>query len=440
MKTHYKVEGTPNSPVLVFSNSLGTDLRMWDGVVTPLLPYFRIIRYDTRGLGQSEVTPSPYTVDELGRDVLELLNNLGIEKVHFCGLSMGGQIGQWLGIHHSHRLNKLILCNTAAQIGSAEGWNSRIELIRQEGMEAIWEGTRKVWFRDAFVQNNPDTINDLREMFLHNDVLGYSNCCAAVRDADFRAELHRIQVDTLVLAGDEDPATTVQDAEFLAEQIPQAGLKVLPARHIPAIEQPEAFAAAMIEFIVGTSTFERGMHVRRTVLGNAHVDRATERTNAFTADFQAFISHYAWGEIWTRPGMSKHNRSLITLAMMIALNRKAEFKMHVKAALNNGVSVEEIKEVILQSGIYCGLPAANEAYHSAQEVLLENEGYRSCNAMIKIIQDPGRDHWSRAGRHVPGPLAQKIWDRLRDPGAKKQGLRRRKGKGRLTWNKIRRIS
>ena len=371
MRTHYKIEGTPNSPVLVFSNSLGTDMRMWDAVVPLLLPYFRIVRYDTRGLGQSTVTSESYSVAQLGQDVIDLFDELGLEKVHFCGLSMGGQIGQWLGIHHSDRLNKLILCNTAAQIGTAKAWNDRIDLIKKEGMQAIWGGTQKVWFREDFIQNHPDQIADLERMFLSNAVLGYANCCTAVRDADFRNDLQKIEVETLIIAGEEDPATTVADAQFMVEKIPNAGLAVLPARHIPSIEQPEVFAKALIDFLVGKTTFEKGMHVRRTVLGDAHVNRANQNKNEFTTDFQNFISHYAWGEIWTRPGLSKHNRSLITLAMMIALNRRAEFKMHVKAALHNGVTIEEIKEVILQSGIYCGLPAANEAFHSAQEVFNE---------------------------------------------------------------------
>ena len=373
MKTNYKIEGTPNSPVLVFSNSLGTDMRMWDAVVPLLLPYFRIIRYDTRGHGQSEVTSNPYTVAQLGQDVIDLLDDLNLEKVHFCGLSMGGQIGQWLGIHHSSRLNKLILCNTAAQIGAAKAWNDRIELIKQNGMQAVWERTQKVWFTDAYIKDNTLKINELASMFLGNDTLGYTNCCAAVRDADFRTLLGKIEVPTLVIAGDEDPATTVEDAKFLVNNIRGAGLDVLSARHIPAVEQAELFAESLINFLVGQSTFDRGMFVRRTVLGNAHVDRANQNINEFNKDFQAFISHYAWGEIWTRPGLSKHNRSLITLAMMIALNRKAEFKMHVKAALHNGLSTNEIKELILQSGIYCGLPAANEAYHSAVEVFKEND-------------------------------------------------------------------
>ncbi len=368
MYTNYRIDGTPNSLVLVFSNSLGTDMRMWDAVVPLLLPYFRIVRYDTRGLGKSEVTPSPYTVAQLGRDVIDLLDQLDLDKVYFCGLSMGGQIGQWLGIHHPQRLHKLVLCNTAAKIGTPKVWNDRIELIQREGLTAIWEGTQKVWFRETYIQDHPAQLSDLQKMFITNSVLGYSHCCAAVRDADFREKLREIIIPTLVVTGEEDPATTVADAKYMVGEIPDAALQVLPARHIPSIEQPQAFAQTLVDFLVGTTTFEKGMHVRRTVLGDAHVDRANKNKNPFTADFQAFISHYAWGEIWTRPGLNKHNRSLITLAMMIALNRREEFKMHVKAALHNGVTLDEIKEVILQSGIYCGLPAANDAYHSAMEV------------------------------------------------------------------------
>lgn len=372
MRTHYQLEGTPNSPVLVFSNSLGTDLTMWDAVVPLLLPYFHILRYDTRGAGKSEVTNDPYTIAQLGQDVITLIDELGFDKVHFCGLSMGGQIGQWLAIHHGHRLNKLVLCNTAAHIGTEEKWNQRIGLIQGEGMQAIWKQTPKTWLRDEFVAQNTIFMRGLESMFLQNNVTGYSNCCAAVRDADFRSDLEKIQADTLIITGDEDPATTVADAEFMAGRIPNAQVSILPARHIPSLEQPELMAEALVKFLVGTTTFDRGMHVRRTVLGDAHVDRASKNINDFNGDFQSFISHYAWGEIWTRPGLPKHNRSLITLAMMIALNRGAEFKMHVKAALHNGVTVAEIKEVILQAGVYCGLPAANEAYHLAQTVFKEN--------------------------------------------------------------------
>jgi 3-oxoadipate enol-lactonase/4-carboxymuconolactone decarboxylase len=371
MKTNYKIQGTPNSPVLLFSNSLGADLSMWDDLVPHLLPYFRVLQYDTRGQGQSELTEGPYDVEMLGQDVIDLLDTLKIEKVYFCGLSMGGLIGQYLGIHHPERLHKLILSNTDSKIGTQQGWNDRIKTINEYGMQAIVDGTMDKWFTKAYHITNPYRIAEMKEIFLANRTAGYTACCAVVRDADFRANIKRISLETLIITGDEDEVTNVAQAEAMQKEIPNAKLKVFPARHLPSTELPAYFAQTLIDFIVGEDVFDRGMHLRRTVLGTAHVDRANGNKNEFNTDFQEFISQYAWGEIWTRPGLSKHTRSLITLSMLIPLNKKTEFKMHVKAAFNNGVKVEEIKELILQSGIYCGLPAANDAMHSAEEVFEE---------------------------------------------------------------------
>lgn len=372
MKTNYKLQGTPNSPVLVFSNSLGSEMLMWDELITYLLPFFRILQYDTRGHGGSEATSEPYTIELLGKDVIALLDSLNIPKAHFCGLSMGGLIGQWLGIHYPERIEKLILANTGAKIGNDERWNTRIQTIRDKGMISIVDETMERWFTDGFRNTSPQRVRETREMFLRSNTVGYTNCCMAIRDADFRSELSAIKAPTLVITGNEDAVTDITHAEYLTNGIPNATLKVLLARHLSSTELPEVFAQTLIDFVVGDTTFSRGMHVRRTVLGHEHVDKANAKINDFTGDFQEFITHYAWGEIWTRPGLSKPNRSLITLGMLIALNRPNEFKMHVKAALNNGVAVNEIKEVIMQSALYCGLPAANDALHLAESVFIEN--------------------------------------------------------------------
>jgi len=329
------------------------------------------LQYDTRGQGQSELTEGPYDVEMLGQDVIDLLDTLKIEKVYFCGLSMGGLIGQYLGIHHPERLHKLTLSNTDSKIGTQQGWNDRIKTINEYGMQAIVDGTMDKWFTKAYHITNPYRIAEMKEIFLANRTAGYTACCAVVRDADFRANIKRISLETLIITGDEDEVTNVAQAEAMQKEIPNAKLKVFHARHLPSTELPAYYAQTLIDFIVGEDVFDRGMHLRRTVLGTAHVDRANGNKNEFNTDFQEFISQYAWGEIWTRPGLSKHTRSLITLSMLIPLNKKAEFKMHVKAAFNNGVKVEEIKELILQSGIYCGLPAANDAMHSAEEVFEE---------------------------------------------------------------------
>ncbi|WP_337043122.1 bifunctional 3-oxoadipate enol-lactonase/4-carboxymuconolactone decarboxylase PcaDC [Emticicia sp. 17c] len=371
MKTHYKLQGTPNSPVLIFSNSLGSEMMMWDELVPHLLPYFRILQYDTRGHGGSETTPGPYSIEKLGKDVIELMNDLDIETAYYCGLSMGGLIGQWLGLNHPNRFKKLVLSNTGAKIGNDERWNTRIETINKQGMQAIANETMERWFTEDFRRHKPQRVADTKAMFLRCNTAGYTSCCAAIRDADFREKVQNISVETLIITGDEDPVTNVEQAEFLANKIPFAHLKVLHARHLTSTELPKEYAHTLIDFLVGDTTYAKGMHVRRTVLGNAYVDKANEKINAFNTDFQSFITNYAWGEIWTRPNLSKHSRSLITIAMLIALDKKAELKLHLKAALNNGVTVSEIKEVILQAGVYCGVPAANEAFASAQELFKE---------------------------------------------------------------------
>ena len=371
MKTNYKLSGTPNSPVIVLSNSLGACYSMWDDLVPLLLPYFRVLQYDTRGHGESDKPDGPYTIDALGRDVIDLMDQLEIDKAYYCGLSMGGLIGQWLGIHHGERFYKIALSNTAAKIGERQGWLDRVRLIRAQGMQAISDATMGKWFSSGFKEENPKKYQNFREMFLAADVQGYRGCCHAVAGADFSKDISRIDVPVLVIAGDEDPVTTVMQAQFLVERIPDAQLLVINGRHLLSAERPQLYAEGLIDFFIGSSRYERGMHVRRCVLGEEHVEKSLRGATSFNEDFQDLVADVPWGQIWSRPGLDKHQRSLITLSMMIALNREQEFKMHVKAALNNGVSTDELKELILQASIYCGFPAALDAFRNAEATVRE---------------------------------------------------------------------
>lgn len=370
---HYQLDGMPGKPVLVFSNSLGSDLSMWDWVLPTLRPHFRILRYDTRGHGQSAVSAGPYTIEQLGMDVIGLLDTLQIDKAYFCGLSLGGLTGQWLGIHQADRFHKLVVCNTAARIGSIDGWNERIESVGQTGVAAMAPTILSRWLTNAYRQANPDVEQTLLTMISRSPSEGYAACCAALRDADLRDQIHKIAIPTLVITGQYDPVTTVADGQFIGQEVSNALLVQLRASHLSAIEAADAFVDALLRFLspVETDILEAGVVMRRAVLGNTHVDRAMANATDFNADFQQFITRYAWGDIWTRPGLPRHSRSLITLAMLIALNREAEFMMHVRAAFNNGVTIDEIKEVIMHSALYCGLPAANAAFHAAQRVVNE---------------------------------------------------------------------
>ncbi|MFN8354199.1 MAG: 3-oxoadipate enol-lactonase [Spirosomataceae bacterium] len=247
--THYQLEGSADAPVLMFSNSLGSDLSMWDPQLQMLTEHFRVLRYDTRGHGQSEVSRGPYTIDQVGQDVVALLDALGIQKINFCGLSMGGLIGQWLGINHPGRLHKLVLSNTGAKIGQADKWNQRIATISAHGMASIVDETIERWFTTPFIAASPSAIAHVRAMFLANQVEGYTACCAVVRDADFRNQLEQISVPTLVIAGTHDPATTVADGEFLATHIPNAVLSVVPAAHLSNIEMGDLYSAKLLAFL-----------------------------------------------------------------------------------------------------------------------------------------------------------------------------------------------
>jgi 3-oxoadipate enol-lactonase / 4-carboxymuconolactone decarboxylase len=371
---HFKLEGKRNAPTIVFSNSLGTDLTLWDGQMADLSKNFQILRYDTRGHGKSGVPEGFYTIEQCANDVLELLDSLNLERVYFVGLSMGGMIGQYLALNAPERLHKLVLSNTAAKIGTPAFWNPRIQLVLDKSVGFIADAVMQRWLTAPFLTQQVEKVAHFKNILVKTSSTGYAACCAAVRDFDVRDELSKIQTPTLVISGTEDVATTVEDGLFLKNYLKNAQLLTVPTAHFGNIEAENVFNQAIIDFfknndLTQAETHAQGMTVRCAVLGDAHVNRANSKINAFNADFQHFITRYAWGEIWTRTQLPRHDRSLITLAMMIALNREDEFKMHVKAAINNGVTVDEIKEVILQSGIYCGLPAANGAYHAAEAVL-----------------------------------------------------------------------
>jgi 3-oxoadipate enol-lactonase len=249
LRIHYAVEGRSEAAVLVLSNSLGANYSMWDPQVAEFLKSLRVVRNDTRGHGQSSVTPGPYSIEQLGKDVLGLADALGLNRFHFCGLSMGGMIGMWLAANAPERVNKLVLCNTAAKIGTAEGWNARIEAIRKDGMKAVAAAVVERWFTPAFRGKTPATVANTQKMLEETNPEGYAACCAAVRDFDFRQQLGEIRKATLVIAGKHDPATPPADGRFLAENIAGARYAELDAAHLSNMEDAERFTKEVSVFL-----------------------------------------------------------------------------------------------------------------------------------------------------------------------------------------------
>jgi 3-oxoadipate enol-lactonase/4-carboxymuconolactone decarboxylase len=372
LTTHVQIEGPPGAPALVLLHSLGTSLHVWDAQAASLSASFRVIRTDLRGHGLTSVTPGPYSIPGLARDVLDVLDALGVDRFLLGGLSIGGMIAQSIAAQAPQRVRALVLCDTAMAIPPAELWRQRAATVRAEGMASIAEAVLARWVTPGF--RDAPAAHGLRAMLLRTDPQGYAGAAEAIAAADLTADTAALRLPTLVLVGDQDAATPLASAQAMATAIPGAQLVVLKdAAHIPTVEQPAAVTAAIGDFLAPPTEdfYAAGMAVRRQVLGEAHVARASAAMTELDRDFQSFITRTAWGGVWTRPHFDRRTRSILTLTMMAALGHHEEFKLHVRASRNTGCTPEDIAELLIQVAAYAGIPAANSAVRIAKETLKE---------------------------------------------------------------------
>jgi 3-oxoadipate enol-lactonase len=249
VRLHYRVDGNAADPPLLMSNSLGATLEMWEPQMAALAPRFRVVRYDTRGHGGSEVPRGPYTIDDLGNDALGLLDALGIARAHFCGLSMGGAIGLWLAVNAPERIGRLVVANTGAKIANADSWNDRIEAVRRGGTASIASAVLARWFPRPLMEQPTPIVARMRATFDALSSEGYAACCAAVRDCDLRRAVHRIHAPTLVITGSQDLSTPPADGRFIADEIRGARYVELPATHLSNVHAAPAFTQALLQFL-----------------------------------------------------------------------------------------------------------------------------------------------------------------------------------------------
>ena len=408
------VEGRDGGPTLMLSNSLGCTLQMWEPQMKALTQVFRVIRYDRRGHGKSSVAPAPYTMERFGRDVLAILDDLNIEKVHWCGLSMGGMVGQWLGANAPERFGKLILANTSCYYAEPTKWLERIDAVKKGGIAAVADGVIAGWLTQDFREREPDITARMKAMLLATPVEGYLACCEALSTLDQRALLPEDQEPD---AGDRRPprpgnpdlcgrADPLEHSRRehdhhrrrphfqcrAAARVHRRGGGILDATLATTViarseatkQSRNASADTFLDCFATLAMTERrkqmddqkrrdaGMNVRRKVLGNAWVDKSIANRNAFNTDFQDMITRYAWGEIWTRPHFDERTRRVLVIGTMVALGQWDEFRLHVRAALaEGGFTPDDIKEILLQQAIYCGVPAANHAVKEASAIVQE---------------------------------------------------------------------
>ncbi|MBC2900432.1 3-oxoadipate enol-lactonase [Streptomyces cupreus] len=366
---NHRTEGPASAPPLLLGPSLGTSYALWDAVAPELSIGHRVVRWDLPGHGGSaaELIGPGATVGDLAELVLRLADSLGIERFAYAGVSLGGAVGLHLAVHHPERVSSLAVICSSAHFNGAKPWEERAALVRAKGLAELAGTADSRWFTPGFTV--PRLVQDHRDA----DPEAYAACCDALAAFDLRDRLAEISAPTLLIAGREDPATPPVHLREIADAVPGAALVELPgASHLAPAQCPEAVLTALRAHLDGGAP--RGMEVRREVLGDAHVDRAQERQTPFTARFQDFISRYAWGEIWTDPTLSRRERSMITLTALVAHGHYDELAMHVRAARRNGLTPQEIGAVLLQTAVYCGVPAANSAFATAQRVLAEEEG------------------------------------------------------------------
>ncbi|CAN5249682.1 3-oxoadipate enol-lactonase [soil metagenome] len=400
---HPVASGAPDAELLVLGPSLGTTTSLWQPLLAELSQEFRVLRFDLPGHGASPRPTGAFTMAELAESVLALVDSVGGGAFHYAGVSMGGAVGLQLALDHPQRLRSLSVLCSGPKIGTAEGWDARAGQVRASGTASLIASSAERWFAAGSLERSPGlTARALNEL-LDIDDESYALSCAALGLFDVRDRLGELTAPSLCVAGEFDLATPPELVEGLAEAIDARYVLIGSAGHLPTLEHPHTVAAVILEHLQGigpwsggsaaagsellgdtempgirsvsgagsptaAQTYEAGMVIRRAVLGDAHVDAANARITPETADFQDFITRYAWGEIWSRPGLDRRTRSFLTLACLVTGGHDGELRMHVRAALTNGLTRAEIAEALLHSAIYAGVPAANSALAAAREV------------------------------------------------------------------------
>ncbi|MEV7887822.1 bifunctional 3-oxoadipate enol-lactonase/4-carboxymuconolactone decarboxylase PcaDC [Streptomyces sp. NPDC002817] len=415
----YRLDGPDDAPVLILGPSLGTTWHMWDRQVPELAKQWRIFRFDLPGHGGAPAHPAG-SVGDLTARLLATLDRLSIQRFGYAGCALGGAVGLELALRHPERVASLALIAASPRFGTPDEFRQRGVIVRTNGLDPIARTSPDRWFTGGFAAAQPAITDWAVQMVRTTDPGCYIAACEALAAFDIRADLAHVGVPTLVLVGSDDQVTGPAEARTLVAGIPDARLAVVPgASHLVPVEQPAAVTDLLVRhfstawqpgfdstgqtaipaaplkpvlaappqvspiaeiapavpapFVGGgrPDPYDAGIKVRREVLGDAHVDRALAQADEFSGDFQEFVTRYAWGEIWDRPGLDRRSRSCVTLTALVAGGHLEELGFHVRAALRNGLTPVEIKEVLLQVAVYCGVPAANSAFKVAQQVIRE---------------------------------------------------------------------
>ena len=366
-----------SSQLLVLGPSLGTTSVLWEPALASLAASAaggraRILCFDLPGHGASPAASEPFTMAELADAVMRLVDDAGGGSFHYAGVSLGGAIGIELALVHPDRLLSLGIFCSDARIGTEQSWSERAAQVAASGTPSLVAATPGRWFAPDFIAREPGIASSILNDLSETEDASYVFCCGALAGFDRSGRVGDIRARTTVVSGALDPITTPEALKDLAGRIPDARyLEFADASHLAAVEQPAQAAVVLADLLTSSDLYERGMITRRAVLGAANVDATQAKITPETAAFQDFITRYAWGDIWSRPELSRRERSIATLASLVTGSHENEIAMHIRAALTNGLSRLEIAEVIMHTSVYAGLPPANNALGIARTVFAD---------------------------------------------------------------------
>lgn len=380
VRLYWKLDGAAHLPTLVLLNSIGTDMSLWDACMPHLLADFRVLRIDTRGHGASDAPSGDYAMSELATDVVAVMDAADIDHAAVAGVSLGGMVAMQLALDHPARVDALGLVCTSAKMDRA-AWNDRIAMVRAGGTAAIADLAIGRFLSPEFVSSNGAVAASIRHVLVTMSDEGYAGASAAIRDMTLADRLTGLSLPTLVVAGDRDRSTPFAGhGDQIVAAVRHAEIKYIDSAHLAPIEAPAALAAILLGFFLpqddtacaAESLFEAGLVNRRRILGDEWVDASLANRTAFTSDFQAMITRIAWHEIWGRPGLDDQTRRFLVLSITASLGRWEEFILHVRAGLTSqAFTRDQLKEVLMQTAIYAGVPIANTAFGKAAKVIAE---------------------------------------------------------------------
>jgi 3-oxoadipate enol-lactonase/4-carboxymuconolactone decarboxylase len=367
---HYKWINQNHAKNIVLINSLVTNFTIWNEVVERIKGQFNVLLFDKRGHGLSSTHKGEISIDDYADDVIDLMDNLSIEKTYVLGLSIGGMITYSLASRYSDRFIKLIFSNTGAKLGTLESWKDRVNAIEKGGITSMSSTIMERWLSPKYRTDFPAETAGYTNMLERNTILGYTQACLAIGNANFNPVLEKIKQPAMFIGGSADIGTTPELVKANAEKLNAERVEIIDGvGHLPCIEAPKEVAELISDFCKEElSLYEQGMKTRRSVLGNAHVDRAEANKTDFDKDFQTYIIKNAWGSIWSRPHLTKRERSMITIAVLSVLGHYDEVSMHIRATQNTGATEEDVKEVLLHIGVYAGVPITNHCMKIAKQV------------------------------------------------------------------------